>query len=772
MPEVSIQIVESRAPAPLKRFQEAGKNVMHSSSLTVVLPVSVLEDAQWPAMGPIDGRTQPPKDEDEEAQLEELRRKRQEKLEAVQALGGFAAGKRQTGRQRARWMIEGWKWQLFLLVVAFIDLAMLFVELNAGPGAIIPVAVVTFIVLSIFVVDLLIRYYAFRNKLFNSFWFWFDFLVVAFSIVLFLVGLGFGSTDADVGQTGSTAARGGKALRGMIIALRWLRAARLVMKLTQVKGGASKAARHATGENKKRYVDLEHGFDLDLAYVLPDLIAMSVPAIGWTALYRNPLPEVARFLELRHGKGGYTIINCCPELPYPPDKFKSGEVVRFDIQDHTPPSMLQFVEFLNSMRHKLASHTLAIHCRGGKGRTGSMCCAWLLYSRACLDADDALTHFALERTELSLGRKKIQGVDTPSQRRYVHQLDALLRAQSAYLTEPTRRRRAPASTSDAQGEESVTSLREESSSSSSSCRSPDSRPVGSLVRPPACPTASMRSLDLVNWYAKAPKGALVCAVHRNGDVGEDRGKVVHWSPPVHDFSTAGSSISFDLSGVDVDGDVRVSVFALDDLLKVRRKRLKKGLAARPPFDGAPTGPWEDTADTPTTAPETAEMRKKKSKKDDKRVIAGKESGCKFFLLFHTGFVSSTGALPVPLKMMDKAFKNKGKKYNPEGVATLRFELLEKASIKPTLGAAVEQVVGAHEAELSADPSTSSATRNQGALARARKASGASSSGESSAMPEVTKPTGVSTEVTKPTGVSTALAERMAAAEGDRSDDHI
>jgi len=408
MPEVSIQIVESRAPAPLKRFQEAGKSVMHSSSLTVVLPVSVLEDAQWPAMGPFDGRTQPPKDEDEEAQLEELRRKRQEKLEAVQALGGHAAGKRMTGRQRARWMIEGWKWQLFLLVVAFIDIAMLFVELNAGPGAMIPVAVVTFVVLFIFVVDLIIRYYAFRNKLFSSFWFWFDFFVVAFSIVLFLIGLGFGSTDAEVGQSGSTAARGGKALRGMIVALRWLRAARLVIKLTQAKGGASTAARHATGENKKRYVDLEHGFDLDLAYVLPDLIAMSVPAIGWTALYRNPLPEVARFLELRHGKGGYTIINCCPELPYPPDKFKSGEVVRFDIQDHTPPNMLQFVQFLNSMRHKPASQTLAIHCRGGKGRTGSMCCAWLLYSRACLDADDALTHFALERTELSLGKKKIQ----------------------------------------------------------------------------------------------------------------------------------------------------------------------------------------------------------------------------------------------------------------------------------------------------------------------------------------------------------------------------
>ena len=62
------------------------------------------------------------------------------------------------------------------------------------------------------------------------------------------------------------------------------------------------------------------------------------------------------------------------------------------------------------------------------------------------------------------------------------------------------------------------------------------------------------------------------------------------------------------------------------------------------------------------------------KKDSKRVIAGKETGCKFFLLFHTGFVSADGALPVPLAMMDKAFKNKKNKYNVDGVATLRFEL--------------------------------------------------------------------------------------------------
>ena len=63
--------------------------------------------------------------------------------------------------------------------------------------------------------------------------------------------------------------------------------------------------------------------------------------------------------------------------------------------------MDQFVELLNRMRHKPPDRLLAVHCRGGKGRTGSMCCAWLLYSRQAIDAEDALTHFALERTDLS-----------------------------------------------------------------------------------------------------------------------------------------------------------------------------------------------------------------------------------------------------------------------------------------------------------------------------------------------------------------------------------
>ena len=54
-----------------------------------------------------------------------------------------------------------------------------------------------------------------------------------------------------------------------------------------------------------------------------NVIAMSVPATGRMALYRNPLPEVVRFLESRHAER-YMVFNCCPEHPYPTDKFTTG----------------------------------------------------------------------------------------------------------------------------------------------------------------------------------------------------------------------------------------------------------------------------------------------------------------------------------------------------------------------------------------------------------------------------------------------------------------
>jgi hypothetical protein len=62
-------------------------------------------------------------------------------------------------------------------------------------------------------------------------------------------------------------------------------------------------------------------------------------------------------------------------------------------------------------------HCLAVHCRGGKGRTGVMIAAWLLYTGFCRSAAEALAFFADART--GRAARAAQGVSQPSQQRYV-----------------------------------------------------------------------------------------------------------------------------------------------------------------------------------------------------------------------------------------------------------------------------------------------------------------------------------------------------------------
>ena len=580
-----------------------------------------------------------------------------EMVETVEKEGGKAAGETLTPRMRCHRHLSGIKWQLALILICCLDVAMLVVESANGSSNVL-VHVVTALVLSAFVLDIAIRFYTYRTRLLAchsaaSVWFYFDVLVVGASVIFFFWALAIAeeATSTAASATPAAAARGAKALRGVILALRWMRSARFATKLLPTSNAGRRAARRITSQNKRRYVDLERGIDLDLAYLVPSkLIAMSLPAMGLSALYRNPLSEVARFLEARHGKpAGYTIINCCPEHPYPVDKFVSGEVVRFDIQDHTPPTMEQFCEFLNLLHDIPEERLVAIHCRGGKGRTGSMCCAWLLYSRMCVDADDALAFFALMRTELSLGKRRLQGVDTPSQRRYIHQLHALLSEQGAYMSVA----RGSVTDGDASGGLASPSPRPLATLSTHADDDIETASAKGLVRPPASPRLALMSLELSGWWAKPPKHSLVCTVH------VDR-QVVHWSAPVDPGDAAASTVTFDLGGFIAAGDLRVSVFDLDAVRAERARRERKGLSPRLPFDDSKHGPWGATGGPVEDCA--------------KRVIAGKEVGCAFFLLFHSGFANlQSGCLPVPLQMMDKAFKNKRNRYQPEGIATLKFQ---------------------------------------------------------------------------------------------------
>lgn len=57
---------------------------------------------------------------------------------------------------------------------------------------------------------------------------------------------------------------------------------------------------------KNRYKD--ENYNLDLTYISPRIIAMSVPAEGISSTYRNELSEVSKFLNEHHGDD-YMVVN-------------------------------------------------------------------------------------------------------------------------------------------------------------------------------------------------------------------------------------------------------------------------------------------------------------------------------------------------------------------------------------------------------------------------------------------------------------------------------
>lgn len=95
---------------------------------------------------------------------------------------------------------------------------------------------------------------------------WFDLLVVVLSLFLLIAEMVISSVS-KAGSTAAVLARASRAGKAVIHSLRWARAVRGLRLLSKVGTGSAQAARHTTGENKKRFVDLENGFDLDLTYI-------------------------------------------------------------------------------------------------------------------------------------------------------------------------------------------------------------------------------------------------------------------------------------------------------------------------------------------------------------------------------------------------------------------------------------------------------------------------------------------------------------------------
>jgi len=221
---------------------------------------------------------------------------------------------------------------------------------------------------------------------------------------------------------------------GMIVILRFVRVFRFVrlLRLYFDHKNLIKSVRAKISENKRRYqVD---GFDLDLTYITTNIIAMSFPSKGTKALYRNKIESVAKFFNSKYvgpdGDVKFRIYNLCSEMEYDEKEFK-GDVKRIRIDDHNVPRLSQMWELVEDAQSWLKggadSRVVALHCKGGKGRTGTMVCALLIAQGLFRDAENSLQYFGQRRTDLRLS-KQFQGVETYSQIRYVHYFQKLVDA--------------------------------------------------------------------------------------------------------------------------------------------------------------------------------------------------------------------------------------------------------------------------------------------------------------------------------------------------------
>ncbi|KAG2381303.1 hypothetical protein C9374_006292 [Naegleria lovaniensis] len=142
-------------------------------------------------------------------------------------------------------------------------------------------------------------------------------------------------------------------------------------------------------------------YNLDITYITSRIIVMSIPTEDWfIGYFRNDANLVHQFLEDMHGRDHYMIFNLS-EFRYDKKVFY-GNVIDWNFPDHYNPPldmMMSGCRCIHEWLERDEKNVAVIHCAGGKGRSGTLICAYLLYCSMFNDSIDSLNYFALQRFE-------------------------------------------------------------------------------------------------------------------------------------------------------------------------------------------------------------------------------------------------------------------------------------------------------------------------------------------------------------------------------------
>ena len=202
----------------------------------------------------------------------------------------------------------------------------------------------------------------------------------------------------------------------------------------------------------------------EIAIVLNNLTYRSGPSETYPQLaYRNPLDQLVKFLDTKHGED-WAIWEFRAEGTGYPDESVYGRVRHYPWPDHHPPPFRLVPMIMASMRNwlhggelgggvvasdgrpmssgkgmltqeqkdaKREKRVVVVHCKAGKGRSGSMSCSYLIAEEGW-KPEDALARFTERRMRPKFGA----GVSIPSQLRWISYVDRWTQGGKKYIDRP------------------------------------------------------------------------------------------------------------------------------------------------------------------------------------------------------------------------------------------------------------------------------------------------------------------------------------------------